>query len=84
MGFTWDLKNRTVALSSGKISKYTAAIDDWFARNSHTLIEVQALYGKLLHASSALPMGRAFLTGLERMLKTCSDKHSSHTDQKKL
>lgn len=34
---------------------------------SHTLREVEALYGKLTHAAHLVPFGRAYLTGLEAM-----------------
>jgi hypothetical protein len=43
-------------------------------RPTHMLKDVQQLYGKLLHASAALCEGRAYLTGLKRMLKVCLDK----------
>ena len=33
---------------------------------------MQELYGKLLHAASILPQGRAYLTGFESMLATCA------------
>ena len=34
----------------------------------HDLLEMQRLYGKLLHATLVIPAGRAYLTGLEAML----------------
>ena len=74
LGFTWDLNKRQVFLSIKKVTKYIQAINDWLGRKAHTLVEVQGLYGKLIHASAALLMGRAFLTGLERMMRICSDK----------
>ena len=74
IGFTWDIENWVVALSAGKVAKYVQAIDDWNNQVAHTLIEVQGVYGKLVHVAYALPMGWAFLTGLERMLKVCSSK----------
>ena len=54
IGFTWDLKKRTVALSEAKVEKYLKAINDWLARPKHTLKHMQELYGKLLHVASIL------------------------------
>lgn len=74
IGFTWDLETRTVSLSEKKVAKYLQAINEWRARATHTREDVEKLYGKLLHACAAIPMGRAFLTGFERMLKVSADK----------
>ena len=70
LGFEWDLDAKLVRLTMSKTSKYLQAITDWHARPSHTLVQVQELYGKLLHAAYVIPAGRAFLTGLEAMLPT--------------
>ncbi len=40
---------------------------------THTLKDVQKLYGKLLHASLMAQEGRAYLTGLECMLSIFHD-----------
>ena len=74
IGFVWNIAQRTVAISPAKTEKYIGAINDWLARHKHTLKNVQELYGKLLHAASVLPQGRAYLTGLESMLSTCAKK----------
>jgi hypothetical protein len=74
IGFVWDLERMVVSLSGPKADKYLAAIHKWRKRHVHTLQDVQELYGKLLHASSAAPQGRAYLTSLEEMLSTCSTK----------
>ena len=74
IGFKWDLKNQTVSLASGKVDKYLRAIHEWNKRCTHVLKDVQLLYGKLLHAASVIPRGRAYLTGLERMLSLCSNR----------
>jgi len=55
IGFLWDLDRRTVSLSPAKVDKYLTAIHKWRKRRTHTLQDVQELYGKLLHASSAIP-----------------------------
>jgi len=68
IGFLWDLATRTVSIPESKKKKYLAAIQEWEARSTHTLLEVQQLYGKLLHASLVLPAGRAYLVSLESML----------------
>ncbi|PPQ84408.1 hypothetical protein CVT24_009521 [Panaeolus cyanescens] len=64
-GFIWGLQDCTVALSPEKASKYKEAIEAWKSRRRHTLLEIQQLYGKLLHASLVIPSGRSRLVGLE-------------------
>ena len=65
IGLEWDITQRTVALPDDKREKYKAAISEWLSRTTHTLREVQSLYGKLLHACHVFPAGRAYLTRLE-------------------
>lgn len=68
LGFIWDLKARTVAIPESKKMKYLNTIKEWEKQPRHTLVEVQRLYGKLLHASLVVPAGQAYLTNLEIML----------------
>ncbi|THH15554.1 hypothetical protein EUX98_g9445, partial [Antrodiella citrinella] len=68
IGFTWDLSTLTVALTTDKQKRYYQSILDWEAKATHNQEDVQKLYGKLLHAALIQPAGRAYLTGLERML----------------
>lgn len=80
IGFDWDLVNLTVALPTKKRDKYLAAIAEWDQTPKHDLQEVQGLYGKLLHASSVLVSGRAYLTKLETMLGSYGDNpFAKHT-----
>jgi len=74
IGFVWDLQDRTVRLSPGKVVKYLALIKEWQSRATHRLEDIQKLYGKLLHTASLIPAGRAYLTGLEHMLAVCTKK----------
>ncbi|KIK10922.1 hypothetical protein PISMIDRAFT_81709, partial [Pisolithus microcarpus 441] len=74
IGFLWDLDKYRVSLSPPKAAKYLKAIHAWCKQHAHTLQDVKELYGKLLHASVALPRGRAYLTRFEAMLKTGSAK----------
>ncbi|TFY68112.1 hypothetical protein EVJ58_g1197 [Rhodofomes roseus] len=69
-GFLWNLETREVSLPPAKAAKYRQAITEWRApgHRTHTLEEVQKLYGKLLHASLVVPAGRCYLTELESML----------------
>lgn len=69
-GFSWDLDDRTVSVPEQKKKKYLDAIAEWETRSTHSLLEVQQLYGKLLHISLVVPAGRAYLTNLEAMLGT--------------
>lgn len=68
LGFEWDLSERTVAIAENKKAKYRTAIKEWLPHSTHNLEQTQKLYGKLLHASLVLPAGRAYLTGLERLM----------------
>ena len=43
-------------------------MEEWLAQPVHSLKEVETLYSKLLHTCLVIPMGRAYLTELERML----------------
>jgi hypothetical protein len=68
ISFLWDIVTHSVSIPQKKKEKYIAAIQEWEARSSHTLQEVQELYGKLLHASLVLPAGHTYLVSLETML----------------
>lgn len=68
IGFEWDLATMRVSLPAKKKTKYLATIQEWTASKTHTLNEVEKLYGKLLHTCSIIPRGRAFITELEAML----------------
>ena len=68
ISFNWDIETFQVLLADTKKEKYLRATEDWLTRPTHTLKEVEKLYGKLLHVSLVSPMGQAFLTELERML----------------
>jgi hypothetical protein len=68
IGLSWDLEKCMVSLVEGKAEKYLPSITDWSAQSTHSLKEVQKLYGKLLHASLVFFTGHAYLTSLEAML----------------
>ena len=68
IGFDWDIENKTVSLQERKKGKYLQAVEEWMKRGTHTLADVQKLYGKLLHSCLVIPEGRAYLTKLESML----------------
>jgi hypothetical protein len=72
LGFRWDLHARIVHLLEEKKAKYLAAVGEWERKPTHNLLEMQKLYGKLLHAALVIPSGRAYLTSLEAMLGACS------------
>jgi len=84
IGLVWDLTARSVALSAPKMEKYKRTITVWTASPTHTLEEIQKLYGQLLHACLVVPAGRARLTGLEAMLGPATEspfvpRHAHHT-----
>ena len=66
-GFLWDVQARTVCIPEQKRTKYLAA-------DRHMLSDIQKLYGKLLHACTIIPYGRAFLTRLEAFLGISHDR----------
>ncbi|ETW78729.1 hypothetical protein HETIRDRAFT_453326 [Heterobasidion irregulare TC 32-1] len=72
--FLWNLQTHIVTLVEAKRKKYCLALIAWQGSCTHALLEVQKLHGKLLHASSVIPAGRAYLTGLEAMLSICHDE----------
>lgn len=74
IGFLWDLENKKVSLSEAKKQKYLCAIVEWNTRKTHNLEDVRRLYGKLLYTSLILPRGRAYLTGLEKMMGFFHDR----------
>lgn len=80
IGFEWDLNTQTVRIPDTKRSKYTAAIKLWLDHRTHTLLEAQSLHGKLMHACSIVPMGRAYLTRLAAFMGGMSNNpHAAHT-----
>lgn len=74
IGIMWDLERNRVYLSEEKKHKYLLAIQVWKKRDTHVLLDVQQLYGKLLHVTLVVPKGRAYLTSLEAMLRLAFDK----------
>jgi hypothetical protein len=73
IGFAWDLELRSVSVPPKKKEKYLAAIALWEKEPTHVLNDVQKLFGKLLHVSLIVPMGRAYLANLEAMLGVFRD-----------
>ena len=74
LGFKWDLTHKTVKLTDAKCLKYVGAIKKWLQSETHTLSEVEKLYGKLVHASLVIPEGAAYITSLQRMLALFSNQ----------
>lgn len=68
IGFAWDLVGKRVLLPEAKKIKYLQAITEWRSKVIYTLDDVQKLYGKLLYACLIVLCGRAYLTGLEKMM----------------
>ena len=72
-GFEWNAQLKQVSMGEGKKKKYIDAIHEWMLQETHTLYEVQKLYGKLLHTCHIVPCGRVYLTKLEAMLQLCNN-----------
>jgi hypothetical protein len=73
IGLVWDMDRRVVGLATAKREKYLGGISEWQSRRTHTLEDVQQLYGRLLHATLVVPSGRARLVGFETMLGIFGD-----------
>lgn len=67
-GLLWDLEVRCMSLTQEKRTRYLDTLQLWRQTRVHNLLEVQQMYGKLLHATLVIPEGCAYLTGLESML----------------
>jgi len=60
IGLLWDLPRLTVGLGDAKKAKYLAAIVEWSSVQMHILLDIQQLYGKLLHACLSYPIHSRF------------------------
>ena len=69
----WDLTEHTVTLTETKWAKYVNILAKWEAKWTHTLMEVQKLHSKLIHATFICPAGWAYLTNLKAMLPIFDD-----------
>ena len=74
LGFLWNINDKLVSLTEHKRAKYHRAIQEWNQAARHPLQETEKLHGKLLHATHIFPKGRAYLSGLERLMATQRDK----------
>jgi hypothetical protein len=74
LGFLWDIDNKLVSLTERKQTKYLHAIEEWNRSPRHTLEETEKLHGKLLHTTHIIPKGRAYLSGLERLMSMQRNK----------
>jgi hypothetical protein len=79
-GFQWNISTKTVSVPSDKRLKYLNAISEWEQQHNHNSEHVAKLYGKLLHVSLVLTIGRAYLTELERFAADLSHEapHVAH------
>lgn len=73
LGFTWDLREKTVEVTDAKKSKYIAALEPWVPGFKCTRSDVQSLLGKLVHCSLVLPEGRSRLPALSRFCAAFAD-----------
>ncbi len=73
-GLLWNLDTRSITLPPEKREKYVSSIKEWLTNDVHVLSDVESLYGKLLHVCRVIPMGRAYLTNLEKFLAISHDR----------
>ena len=74
MGFIWDLLRWLVSLAPAKREKYLAAIKVFRSQPTHTLRDLQSLYGKLHYTTMVVPTGRPYLLQLERAMAAAADR----------
>ena len=73
IGFSWNLEKQTVSIPESKKTNYLHAIFEWESKKTHSLEEVQKLYGKLLHVCAVVPAGQAYLSSLEKFMAIFSN-----------
>ena len=73
-GCVWDLIAWLVSLAPEKVAKYLEAIKTFRAQPTHTLRELQSLYGKLHYTTQVVPSGRPYLLHLERAMAAATDR----------
>lgn len=66
LGFTWDLRAKTVEITPEKKAKYLRATEKWTAGGAVTLKEAQSVLGKLVHCGLVLPEGRSRLRSVSK------------------
>ena len=59
--FSWNIISQLVLLPPLKKTKYLVAITKWNLFSTHNLMQMQKLYGKLLHTCHIIPKGKKFL-----------------------
>ena len=57
ISFDWDIETYQVSLAATKKNKYLEATELWLRQPTHTLEDMEKLYGKLLHMCLVIPMG---------------------------
>ena len=58
-----------VSLAVSKKEKFLKIMQEWLNKPTHTLGDMEKLHSKLLHTCLVIPMGQAYLSELECMLK---------------
>ena len=74
IGFKWNLSMTQVSVGEKKKTKHLDSISEWTKNFTHPLSDIQKLYRKLLHICLIIPREQAYLTKLEAMLCTGSDR----------
>ena len=68
LGFNWHLDSYSIELAPSKHSKYRLALTHFRASTFHSLLDLQQIYGKLLHITLIVPRARVYLASFEAML----------------
>jgi hypothetical protein len=74
LGFTWDLKAKSVHIPDGKRTKYIQKLDDWMGRENHSQKEAESLLGTLVHCSLAIPEGHPRLPAISKFITSFNGK----------
>lgn len=72
LGFSWDLRNRTVEIPPSKKDKYLSRLQPWAHKAAFTLRQAQELAGALNHCSLVISQGRSHMHHLNRFIASFS------------
>lgn len=69
IGFNWNIEMHQVSLAVSKKEKFLKIMQEWLNQPTHILRDMEKLHSELLHTCLVIPIGQAYLSELECMLK---------------
>ena len=77
LGFLWDLKAKTVQITTKKKTKYIEKLKLWDGPNKFTRKDAESILGTLVHCSLAVPNGCSHLPSISRFTASFTGARSS-------